>query len=484
MKDDLIIDISEEVSYVIEGLKASGFQAYIVGGSVRDSLMGRCPKDFDVTTDATPCDVMEIFSLKADEKQREGSDVVEKNSKVIDTGSKHGTVTVIHNHIPVEVTTFRKDSVYSDGRHPDSVFFSKCIEEDLARRDFTMNAIAFSPEETIRESEEKSSAGRKSGKLIDPFKGREDIENGIIRAVGNPEERFKEDALRMLRAIRFASTLGFEIEENTKKAIFDNKEDILLKVSAERIQKELEGILTGDNVESVLREYVQVIGVVIPEILPMVGFDQHTPFHIYDVWEHSIRVVSGMPPEPIGRLAALFHDIGKPSSFLMGEDGVGHFFGHPEVSYKMAEAIMSRLKFDNATKGDVLSLVRWHDLRPEVTDKSVRKTIMKVGPRLFDKWIDIKRADNWAQAPLVSDRQEKIDEIRNIGHRLMEEEGALSLKTLDITGIDIMNLGVKQGPEIGKIMNALLEEVMEERIPNSKAELTKKASQMIKESMK
>ena len=442
------IKIPNEIKYILSTLESAGYKAYIVGGSVRDFIMGREPSDYDVATDATPKEVMALFS----------------SDKVIDTGSKHGTVTVIHNSVHVEVTTFRKDSVYSDGRHPDEVTFSDNINDDLSRRDFTMNAIAYNETEG----------------MIDLFGGVKDIENRIIRTVGNPKERFNEDALRMLRALRFSSALGFEIEEETKKAIFDHKEDILGRVSMERIQKELEGILVGDDVERVLRDYVEIIGVVIPEVLPMVGFDQRTPFHIYDVWEHTIKVVAGMPADPVSRLAGLFHDIGKPPCFIQGEDGVGHFFGHPEVSREMADEIMRRLKFDNKTREDVLLIVKWHDLRPAVTVKAVRKVIMKVTPELFSKWVAIKYADNGAQAPALADRKAGIHGVEELGYELMESEEALSLKTLRVNGRDIMSLGVSEGTEVGRIMSELLSDVLEENIENDREQLLKRAEELIK----
>lgn len=443
------INIPSEIEYVLERLSKAGYKAYIVGGCVRDAVMGREPKDYDVTTDARPEETAAIFS----------------DDKVIDTGSKHGTMTVIHNGVHVEVTTFRKDSAYSDGRHPDSVTFSDSIEEDLARRDFTINAMAYNDAEG----------------LIDPFGGCDDIEKKIIRTVGAPEDRFNEDSLRMLRAIRFSSTLGFDIEEKTKATIFEKKNDIAERVSAERIQKELEGILVGNDVERVLREYVEIIGVIIPEVLPMVGFEQRTPFHIYDVWEHTIRVVSGMPADAVSRFAGLFHDIGKPPCFIQGEDGVGHFFGHPDVSRDMAAEIMGKLKFDNKTRDDVLTLVKWHDLRPAATEKAVRKVIMKITPELFDKWVAIKRADNGAQSPLLADRQSGISAVAVVGHELMESEEALSLKTLRVNGRDIMSLGVLQGPEVGRIMSALLEDVLEERVPNEHDALMARAEEIILE---
>ena len=445
------LNIPKEVEYVIENLRDSGYKAYLVGGCVRDFVMGTEPKDFDITTNAKPEEVHDVF-------EGEGGG---KDAHLIDTGIKQGTVTVIKNHVPVEVTTHRKEIGYSDSRHPDSVVFSESLVDDLARRDFTMNAIAYD-----------------FGEFVDPFNGLVDIDNRLIRAVGKPEDRFREDALRIMRALRFSSVLGFEIEEGTKEALIEEKERLNL-ISRERIQKELELLLCGKDVERVLRDYADVIAIIIPEIVPMFGLDQCTPYHIYDVWEHTLKVIANTPPVPVLRLTGLFHDIGKPATFVKSEDGIGHFFGHPEVSCEMADKIMRRLKFDNATRNDVLTLVRWHDLRPEPTDKSLRKVIMRVTPGLFDEWIHIKRADNKGQSPDFTESQEFITELREIGRRLIESEGELSLKTLDITGEDLKELGLAEGPIIGQVLNELILEVLEEIIPNEKAALMEAAKTVI-----
>lgn len=462
------IDLPEEVEYVIDEIMSAGYEAYLVGGCVRDFIMGVIPKDYDVTTDATPDEVHRVF---------DNMDV-----HIINTGIKQGTVTVIRNHVPVEVTTYRTESTYSDNRHPDDVRFSKSLTDDLSRRDFTMNAIAWNSlrgkNAEVVQMTEVDRTVTDDGSFVDLFNGIADIKNNVIRCVGNPRDRFSEDALRIMRALRFASTLDFEIEGETAKAIFDLK-DNLNNISRERIQKELEGLICGSAAERILREYANVIAVIIPEIVPMIGLDQCTPYHIYDVWEHSIRVVSGVPGEPVLRLAALFHDIGKPPCFFKDEDGVGHFYGHPEVSAEMAGSIMRRLRFDNETRNKVLTLVRWHDFRPEATEKSVRKALVKVGAELFDEWIAIKRADNLAQAPEITERQEYISEIEEIGHRLIEEEGTMSLKTLNISGKDLMELGVREGPEIGRILNELLADVLEERLTNEKPVLIEAARKAI-----
>ena len=448
--------MNREANYVIEKITGAGYEAYLVGGCVRDFVMGKPPKDFDVTTNAMPDEIHGIFER-------------ENDIEVIDTGIKHGTVTVIKNGIPIEVTTYRTETKYSDGRHPDEVHFTRSLEEDLARRDFTMNAIAYSP---------TTSKSPRLGDFVDPFNGQADIENGIIRCVGNPRERLSEDALRIMRALRFASELDFEIEGETSKALHEMKDRLEL-ISKERIQKELEGLLCGIGVERVLREYADIIEVIIPEISPMIGFEQNSPFHIYDVWEHTLKVIANIPPRKELRLTALFHDIGKPSCYSQGSDGVGHFYGHPLVSYDLSDGIMKRLRFDNGTRNAVLTLVKWHDLRPKPMEKNVRKVISKVTPELFDWWICIRRADNKGQAPILKDSQIEISQIEEIGQRLIREESVFSIKELKINGSDLIELGVKEGPMVGRILDDLLDEVMEENIPNEKESLIEAARWML-----
>ena len=470
--------IPKEVEYVMKSLMDAGYEAYLVGGCVRDFLMGLAPKDFDVTTNAEPEEVHEVFGASEErgtptnkERGIPADNEQEADAHIIDTGLKHGTVTVVRNHIPVEVTTYRTESTYSDGRHPDEVKFSKSLEEDLARRDFTMNAIAYNPFQ-------ESTDNKELGLVVDPYNGQVDIENRVIRCVGNPMERFAEDGLRIMRALRFSSVLGFEVEEATSEALFSEK-DRLDVVSRERIQKELQGILCGNDVERVLRDYAEVIEKVIPEIRPMIGFDQKNKYHIYDVWEHTLRVVSGIPGKPELRLAALFHDIGKPECFTLDENGVGHFYGHPGVSRKMADSIMRRLKFDNKTREKVLTLVEWHDLRPSSTDRSVRKTLARVGEELFLDWLALKRADNGAQSHLAFDRRSQFDEVEEIGRRLIETEGVISVKTLEISGEDLMNLGYESGPELGEVLQRLLQDVLDGEIANNREELLKRAESFL-----
>jgi tRNA nucleotidyltransferase (CCA-adding enzyme) len=356
--------------------------------------------------------------------------------------------------MPLEITTYRTEGTYSDNRHPDSVSFTTSLREDVARRDFTMNAIAYSP---VRG-------------LIDHFGGAEDIRGGIIRCVGDPDTRFREDALRMMRGIRFASALGFAIEEKTAAAIRENKERISA-VSAERIRVELTKLLCGANVKNVLMDWWDVLGVVIPEILPMHGFDQRTPYHIYDVWEHTAVAVSETPPVTHLRLSALLHDIGKPPSFFTDEKGVGHFYGHPAVSEKMAEEILARLKYDNVTRRRVVTLVREHDRIIEPTETAVKRALFRLTPEVFFNLLIIKRADNLAQSPNYRDRLATYDRIESMAQDILERNECVSVATLAVNCGDLIAIGMKPGKEIGEMLSLLLEQVIRGELANDRDEL-------------
>ena len=434
-----MIHIPDEVKTAISTLAANGFEAYIVGGCVRDSLLGDKPKDYDITTSAEPEEVEKIFS----------------NYRVIETGIKHGTVTVLINKMPLEITTFRIDSDYSDNRHPTNVTFTKSLEEDTARRDFTMNALAYNDERGI----------------CDFYGGSEDIKNKIIRCVGDSNQRFNEDALRIMRAIRFSSVLGFKIEDNTKRAIFQNKE-LLKNISSERIANELVKLLCGENVRKVLLEYIDVLGVVIPELLPMKGFDQRNIHHIYDILEHTAVAVENIEPTPILRLTALFHDIGKPKCFFM-KNGEGHFYGHSEVGAKMTENILSRLKFDNNTKNTVTKLVKIHDVQIEETEAAVKRCMNKHTSEIFFMLLKMKRADTLAQSPICRDRLEYLDRLEKTAREIIAQNACFSLKDLTINGSDLIEMGFKPGREIGVILKNLLDEVIGGKLPNKKEELIK-----------
>ena len=423
------------VSRALTMLESAGFEAFIVGGCVRDALRGITPKDYDITTSALPEETKSVF----------------RDYRVIETGIQHGTVTVMMEGMPLEITTYRTEGTYSDNRHPDSVSFTTSLREDVARRDFTMNAIAYSP----------------ARGLIDHFGGAEDIREGIIRCVGDPDTRFREDALRMMRGIRFASALGFAIEENTAAAIRENKERISA-VSAERIRVELTKLLCGVNVKNVLMDWWDVLGVVIPEILPMHGFDQKTPYHIYDVWEHTAVAVSETPPVTHLRLSALLHDIGKPPSFFTDEKGVGHFYGHPAVSEKMTEEILARLKYDNVTRRRVVTLVREHDRIIEPTEPAVKRALSRLTPEVFFNLLIIKRADNLAQSPDYRDRLETYDRIESIAQNILAKNECISVSTLAVNGSDLIALGMKPGLEIGDMLNQLLEQVIRGEMENDR----------------
>ncbi len=434
-----MIILPKEVSFALNMLCSNGFEAYIVGGCVRDSLMSLKPKDYDITTSALPEETKKIF----------------KEFNLIETGIKHGTVTVIIDGIPLEITTYRVDSDYSDNRHPDSVNFTRSLKEDASRRDFTMNAIAYSDSDGIK----------------DFFNGQADIQNGIIRCVGDADKRFNEDALRIMRTLRFASVLGFSVEDNTKKAIFKNKA-LLLNISAERLASELSKLLCGKDAGKILTEYIDVLGVIIPELLPMKGFNQHNCHHIYDVLEHTAQVVDNIPPSVDLRLSALFHDIGKPPCFALSEDGVGHFYGHAKISAQLSLEIMTRLKYDNQTKDVVCTLVKAHDVQIENTEKAVKRALNKYTPEIFSKLILLKRADNFGQNPEYRFRQNGYDALEKTAQKILSEKQCFSLKNLAVNGNDLIKLGIKPGPEMGNILNMLLEKVINDELTNDKQRIS------------
>lgn len=418
-------------------LQEAGYSAYIVGGCVRDSLLGKTPFDYDLTTSALPMQIEVVFS----------------DFTIVETGLKHGTVTVIIDGMPLEITTFRKEGTYSDGRHPDAVFFTDDIREDLKRRDFTINAIAYSKQEGI----------------VDCFGGQKDLEKGIIRAVGNADLRFKEDALRIMRGLRFASCLGFSIEEETSKAIINNRQ-LLAHISVERIREELFKMLCGENIKEILMTYPQVMVQVIPELSSLIGFDQHNPHHIYDIFMHTSVAVENTPALPHLRLSALLHDIGKSKTFTMDKKGIGHFYGHGKVGYEMSKEILTRLKVDNATKARVLSLIGYHDDNIPCNQKAVKGALNKMGEELFFDLLELKRADNKAQNIACFNHLAEYDALENIAKSIISEGQCFCLKDLALCGDDLLALGFK-GKKIGDAFKFLLDAVIDERVENSKEEL-------------
>ena len=426
-------NIPKSVQEVLGTLTAAGHEAWCVGGCVRDTLLGRTPEDWDVTTSALPEETMALFGQRA-----------------LPTGLRHGTVTVRTDRGGVEVTTYRCDGTYHDHRRPDTVTFTQSLKEDLKRRDFTVNAMALGLD----------------GPLRDPFGGRDDLRAGILRCVGEPDKRFDEDALRILRALRFSAVLGFAIEEKTAAGIHKNKV-LLGDIAAERVQVELMKLLCGKNVLSVLRAYPDVIGVFWPEVPPMVGFDQRNHHHCYDVWEHTIHAVAAVPPEPEVRCAALLHDVGKPATFTVDENGVGHFRGHAAVSEELADGMLRRLKCSTDFRETVVRLVAWHDRDIPRTDKAVRRALGKLGEQDLRRLIALKRADNLAQSPAYFSRQRELDKGEAILNKLLAEDACFSLKQLAVRGNDLTALGLS-GPAVGRMLNALLDAVVDGELPNER----------------
>ena len=427
---------------VVRILEAGGFEAWFVGGFVRDALLGRPCSDIDIASSASWQKAQTLFEASG--------------LRTHETGVAHGTLTILVGDEAFEVTTYRRDGSYSDSRHPSSVEFVSSIEEDLARRDFTINAIAFHPDRG----------------LLDPYGGIGDLREKTIRAVGDPAKRFSEDALRILRACRFAAQLGFDIEESTLFGMLSNK-GIVYRVSAERITHELDRLLAAPFAGSALVKYVDVLSCVLPELVAMKGFEQHTPYHIYDVLEHTAHVVDGVPPYRLARWAALFHDMGKPACFFFGENGVGHFYGHANVSVTIARGIMSRLKMSPAFANRVLALVKHHDEVVEPTPRAVKRMLTRLDGdvELFHALCDLKRGDARGQAPHCAGRIDAASELERILDDIQAANEAFTLKSLAIDGRDVMGLGIPRGPEVGAALSRALDAVIDERVPNEKGAL-------------
>ena len=430
------IQIPDPVEEILNTLEAAGHRAWCVGGCVRDSLLGRPPGDWDVTTAALPEETMALFAARA-----------------VPTGLRHGTVTVKTALGGVEVTTLRRDGAYRDHRRPEFVTFTGSLEEDLRRRDFTVNTFA----------------ADRTGRVLDPLNGRADLAAGVLRCVGDPDRRFTEDALRILRGLRFAAQLGFRIEPETAAAIRRNRE-LLGDIAPERIWTELKKLLTGDRAAEVLRTYPEVTGVFWPELLPMVGFDQRNRHHCYDVWEHTLRVLAAVPPELELRLAALLHDVGKPNCFTVDEKGQGHFYGHPAESARLAEDMLRRLRAETALRETVVTLVAWHDRNIPRTRPAIAHALRDLGERDLRRLMALKRADNLAQAPAFRAMQGEIDRAEAILDELLSEGTCVSLKQLAVNGGDLTALGLS-GPAVGETLEALLTAVMDGALPNDREAL-------------
>ncbi len=440
------MNLPADVQNIINVLESNGHEAYVVGGCVRDCILGKVPHDWDITTSALPEQVKALFS------------------RTFDTGIEHGTVTVLMQGVGYEVTTYRVDGKYEDGRHPKEVTFTASLEEDLKRRDFTINAMAYND----------------TRGLVDLFGGKEDLDNGIIRAVGNPTERFTEDALRMLRALRFSAQLGFEIEPKTYEAI-KTLAPTLERISAERIQVELVKLVTSDHPEKIREVYeTGLTQIFFPEFDEMMSCDQINKHHQYSVGEHTIASMGLVEADKVLRLAMLLHDVAKPACKTTDENGQNHFKLHPIQGAKMARTILRRLKFDNDTTDRVCNLVTNHDDRPPITERNVRRMIIRVGQENFKDLLAVKRADCLAQS--MYRREEKlkyVDDLEVAFNSIIAAGDCLRIKDLQINGKDLIDLGVPQGTRIGEILNAVFDEVVEDPQLNNREYLLKRAKELI-----
>ena len=435
------LEISAGARYILQTLAAAGFEACLVGGCVRDLLRGATPRDWDICTSARPEETERCFS----------------GQRIIETGRKHGTVAVLVEGEPHEITTYRREGPYSDGRRPDYVCFVPNLAEDLARRDFTMNAIAMDLE----------------GNLRDPFGGAADIRRGLIRCVGEPGRRFREDGLRVMRALRFAAVFGYGIEDQTARAVHENRA-MLGRVAAERINGELRKLLVGQNVGDVLRRYPDVFCQFWPQLGPLAALEQRSPWHCWGGWEHTIRTVEAAPAGVTLRLAMLLHDIGKPACKSTDEKGIDHFYGHPAVGARLADEMLRALKFDNRTRERTVLLVERHGAQLPPRSRVIRRWLNQLGPEAFFQLLEVKRADGMGQRlEKVKDRLLELDEIRAKAEQILAEGQCLTVKDLAVNGRDVMAAGVEPGPEVGRMLKGLLERALNGELPNERDALLK-----------
>lgn len=434
------IALPEKVSFIINTLMRAGYEAYAVGGCVRDVMLNRTPMDWDITTSAKPHEVKQLFG------------------HTIDTGILHGTVTVMLEQEGFEVTTYRIDGEYEDARHPKEVSFTSDLLEDLKRRDFTINAMAYNDTQG----------------LVDAFDGVGDLKRGIIRCVGRATERFSEDALRMLRAVRFSAQLGFVLEEETRAAIVELAPNIA-KVSAERIQMELVKLLTSNHPEEIRTAYeTGLTAVFLPEFDRMMETAQNNPHHCYTVGEHTLMALQGVEADKVLRFTMLLHDVAKPVCRTTDENGTDHFYGHPQKGSEMARMILRRLKFDNDTTDRVSALVRWHDDNPELSPRSVRRAISRIGLERYPALFAVKRADTLAQSMYRREGKLKyLHDYEMLYQEVMEKQQCLTIKQLAVTGSDLIEAGMQPGKEIGSVLKKLLELVLEDPELNTKEKLLK-----------
>ncbi|MEO1815980.1 MAG: HD domain-containing protein [Acetobacterium sp.] len=439
------LNLPVPVEKAFKQLESCGFCGYLVGGCVRDFLLATPPTDFDMTTDATPDEIIACFA----------------GHRVVETGIRHGTVTVMIEGMAIEITTHRIEGDYSDNRRPDTVAFTRNLADDLARRDFTINAMAYHPHKG----------------LIDLFGGSQDIKNKIIRCVGDPFKRMAEDALRILRGLRFAAVLGFDLDGETGAAIRQNCGQ-LRHISAERIAAELDKLICGKNAKTIILAETAVLGVVIPELLPAKNFDQMNPHHCYDVLTHTAVALETLVPVRRLRWAMLFHDLGKPQTFTRDAAGVGHFKGHSKCSEAMARERLTALRISKNTIDQVCLLVKYHDTLIAADKTCVKRWLNRLTEPLFRDLIAIKRSDNLAQAPEYRDRLASLQRLETLLDQVIAEKACFSLKDLAVNGHDLIGLGITNGAEIGRILKLLLEGVIEETFQNEKDILIEKAKEM------
>lgn len=440
------IDIPADAAWILTRLRERGYEGWVVGGCVRDSLLGKAPKDWDICTSARPEELQRIFA----------------DCHVIETGLKHGTLTVMLHHEPYEVTTYRIDGDYADHRHPDSVTFVSDVRLDLARRDFTVNAMAYNPEDG----------------LVDAFGGQTDLEAGVIRAVGDPACRFTEDALRIMRALRFAAVYGFSIEPETAAAA-RALAPTLANVAAERIRVELAKLLCGAGAGPILRNYREIIGLILPEVTAGFDFDQRTPYHAFDVWEHCIRAAENIAPIEVLRLSMLLHDCGKPAVFTVDEEGVGHAYGHGKESARLAAQAAERLKLDKATANRMLTLIEHHDI--PLTPALLRRRLHQFGKETVRQLIQVQEADSLAKGTLTDAMVEAWSaDLNRALDELLATSPCVTLRDLAVGGREMGALGLR-GPAIGHMLNTLLDRVVDEAVPNTAEDLMALARQLIAE---
>lgn len=445
------IRIPEKVNRILAELQQAGYEAYAVGGCVRDSLLGREPNDWDITTSAKPEQVKALFR------------------RTVDTGIRHGTVTVMAGKDAFEVTTYRIDGTYEDGRHPDCVTFTASLAEDLKRRDFTINALAYNP---------------KDG-LVDLFDGTGDMQRKVIRAVGDPQERFSEDALRIMRAVRFSAQLGYTIDAGTREAIEKHAPD-LRRISAERIHAELTKLLVSPHPDELRTLYeTGISAVILPELDRCMSVPQNNPHHRYTVGEHIIHSVTAVRADETLRYTMLFHDLGKAACRTTDENGIDHFYGHAEISADLAYRIMRRLKFDNATADRVYTLVKYHGLEIAETPRGVRRAAVRVGADLFPLLFEVKLADAAAQSEYHAEEKRRgVAAVRQIYEEILSEKNCLSLKELAVSGSDLIAAGMKPGKGIGEVLRIMLEDVLETPEHNEKQYLLEKYRNMVENGCK